>query len=283
MHRSGTSLMSHILQGMGVFLGAEQKLGFVENDTSAAENLGEAESYVRINDWILRQCSATWDRPEAYLEMPLNGKLMFTPVVRRWVSHYWGEFVGEQEISLLNAEHPWGWKDPRTCLLYEVWDKVFPNATYIHVYRNPIDVAWSLYRREVKRNRFMLRKILEDIDAVFRDDFYSALSSRGIHLDSCVDLWKIYVERCMNIQQILPHAKVLHIQFEEMLQSPLSTLEQVREHCQLTVAEDTLSHLASTIRSDRRYAFLSEPKLVDLYQKNQSLEIMKRLQYSDLL
>ncbi|MBW1793701.1 MAG: sulfotransferase [Deltaproteobacteria bacterium] len=41
----------------------------------------------------------------------------------------------------------WGWKDPRTTLTLPLWLKLFPKARIIHVIRNGIDSALSLWRR----------------------------------------------------------------------------------------------------------------------------------------
>jgi hypothetical protein len=40
----------------------------------------------------------------------------------------------------------WGWKDPRTSLLLDFWDKLLDDACYIFVYRFPWDVADSMQR-----------------------------------------------------------------------------------------------------------------------------------------
>jgi hypothetical protein len=41
----------------------------------------------------------------------------------------------------------WGWKDPRTCLFLEFWEPLLPAARFLFLYRHPIEVALSLWRR----------------------------------------------------------------------------------------------------------------------------------------
>lgn len=41
---------------------------------------------------------------------------------------------------------PWGWKDPRTTLLLDFWDRRFGDAVYVLVYRFPWEVADSMQR-----------------------------------------------------------------------------------------------------------------------------------------
>jgi hypothetical protein len=44
-----------------------------------------------------------------------------------------------------------GWKDPRTCLFLDFWEGLLPDASYVMLYRHPMDVAFSLWRRDTER------------------------------------------------------------------------------------------------------------------------------------
>ena len=47
---------------------------------------------------------------------------------------------------------PWGWKDPRTCIVYDLlYARRTPPPRLIAVYRNPLEVVTSLYQRELQR------------------------------------------------------------------------------------------------------------------------------------
>jgi hypothetical protein len=50
---------------------------------------------------------------------------------------------------LTQHQHPWGWKDPRTCLFIDKWHQVFPDARAVVIFRKPEDVVDSLIRREL--------------------------------------------------------------------------------------------------------------------------------------
>ena len=45
----------------------------------------------------------------------------------------------------------WGWKDPRTTLFLNMWDKILDNPRYIFVYRSPFFVIDSLFRRKTDK------------------------------------------------------------------------------------------------------------------------------------
>ena len=51
MHRSGTSMISDILQHLGVFMGAD------------LEYHSESRFFSRLNGWMFYQAGATWDNP----------------------------------------------------------------------------------------------------------------------------------------------------------------------------------------------------------------------------
>lgn len=45
-------------------------------------------------------------------------------------------------------EKPWHWKYPTSALFIDFWMKVYPEAYYVHIVRNPLDVAGSLMTRK---------------------------------------------------------------------------------------------------------------------------------------
>jgi hypothetical protein len=63
--------------------------------------------------------------------------------------------VREQHLSrareLVQARRrggrPWGWKDPRSTLFLDFWQRLLPEANFLFLYRPPWDVVDSLFRR----------------------------------------------------------------------------------------------------------------------------------------
>jgi superfamily I DNA and/or RNA helicase len=53
----------------------------------------------------------------------------------------------EELVNVLTSRHTdWGFKDPRTCLTYSIWQHHIPNHKLIVVVRNPAEV-WFRYKR----------------------------------------------------------------------------------------------------------------------------------------
>ena len=51
MHRSGTTMLSKLLEQFGLFVGSKKE----END--------ESLFFYKLNEWLLRQANASWDNP----------------------------------------------------------------------------------------------------------------------------------------------------------------------------------------------------------------------------
>jgi len=54
---------------------------------------------------------------------------------------------GAKIILEMDSHRPWMLKEPRLCLLFDLWKELLERPVCIHIYRNPIEVANSLYTR----------------------------------------------------------------------------------------------------------------------------------------
>jgi hypothetical protein len=137
MHRSGTSLVSRILNLIGVSLGPEERLmpAHKDNPRGYWENLDA----VAINDEVLAMFGGTWDRPP---RLPAGWEFLadLDPLRAR---------AGAVVSGIGSASaHVTGWKDPRTSLLMPFWQTVAPVWANIVVVRHPFQVAGSLLTRD---------------------------------------------------------------------------------------------------------------------------------------
>jgi hypothetical protein len=128
MHRSGTSCLTGIMQGLGVELGEV----FTENLFNKRGNR-ENGRIVVLNDAVLRHNNAAWNQPL---------------VVSNWTL----EMEGERdriinELSSRPATH-WGFKDTRTLFTLPFWLEGMETPRFIGTYRHPQRVALSLNHRD---------------------------------------------------------------------------------------------------------------------------------------
>jgi hypothetical protein len=141
MHRSGTSVVTRLLNLLGVDLGREESLMAPTPDNEGG--YWEHERITNLNDDVLARLGGTWETPPPILPETLAGAEFadLRRTARRLVA---SEFAGSRL---------WGWKDPRTCLVLPFWQLVVPSARYVICLRNPADVARSMARAIDKVDR----------------------------------------------------------------------------------------------------------------------------------
>ena len=135
MHRSGTSLVSRLLNFLGVHLGPDELIAKTGADNP--KGYWEHQSFVDLNDEILARLGGRWDEPPAFPPAwPRDPRIVdLREKASRLVL---GNFV---------TEPLWGWKDPRTCLTLPFWQDLIGPMRYVMCMRNPCAVAASLSER----------------------------------------------------------------------------------------------------------------------------------------
>ena len=126
MHRSGTSCLTGSLQRRGLHLGEVQ-----ERNPHNPKGNRESRRIMHLNDAVLSHSGGAWNRP---------------PRAVSWSREQAAE-RDEVIASLQAGERPWGFKDPRTLLVLPFWLDAIPGASFVGAYRDPVQVARSLYRR----------------------------------------------------------------------------------------------------------------------------------------
>ena len=148
MHRSGTSMVAHLLYRCGVYLGPEDEL--VPPALGNADGHWENLRFLEVNSDVLTQLAGGWDlapHPPPDWErgpglMPLRNAA--TALVRDFDGH-----------SL------WGWKDPRSSLTLPMWLDLIPGLKVLVCLRSPLEVADSLSKRRGTTRAFGVNLWLE--------------------------------------------------------------------------------------------------------------------------
>jgi hypothetical protein len=134
MHRSGTSVVSRLLNLLGVYLGPPRAISNVGDDNP--KGYWEHHPIALLNDDILIRYGGTWDRPPVFPDgWSRSPELADLKDKARGVL---ADFAGQAL---------WGWKDPRTCLTLPFWQELVGPIRYAMAFRNPGEVIASLQRR----------------------------------------------------------------------------------------------------------------------------------------
>jgi len=133
MHRSGTSLVSHLIAQWGAYMGNDLMPADEHNPDGYWESIG----LTQFNDKLLEHTGNNWFAPPSSVDIQL---LM--------------DFYGDEAHSLVTrmdqSQTVWCWKDPRMVVLLPFWLEVLKDRKiiFIVVYRNPKDVVNSLKKRD---------------------------------------------------------------------------------------------------------------------------------------
>ncbi|WP_456399496.1 sulfotransferase [Persephonella sp.] len=275
MHRSGTSLLSRVLEKTGIFMGTKKD----ENN--------EALFFLKFNDWVLKQANATWDNPYNYTLADEDFKNLMTGLAKKYIKslrriEYLGFKRSLKYRSLEEIDFPWGWKDPRNTFTLDIWLKVFPNAKIIHIYRNPIDVAESLRRRTLKIKKNFKRDFKGNLKFLLTKGYlYYGNSVRVERIDEGIKLWEEYIFRVFEIEKKM-NLEMIHIKYEDFLEKPKETLKEIIKFVELDFKEDKLKTITESINPERKYAFLNDIHLVNIYNRIKTNSIMKTLGYNNI-
>ncbi|MCB0193546.1 MAG: sulfotransferase [Anaerolineae bacterium] len=135
MHKSGTTLVSQMLHHSGINMVDDLAAG-VSYDQG---NKYERQSAKSLNEAIL-DCSGVES-----IDVAVPDTLYLTDEHRSRM-----QAIIQQSTEKYGT---WGFKDPRTSLIYPLWASELPEHKLIVVYRSPEEL-WMRYRADHLRNRY---------------------------------------------------------------------------------------------------------------------------------
>ncbi len=128
MHRSGTSCLAGCLKLFGLNLG-------IVSDYNTYNKKGNQENkrVFKLNESILNANEGRWDAPpNNNLELDERLKTRLKDIVAEYNQ----------------TEKPWGIKDPRMLLTYDLWTPYLPPHMLVGTFRHPLAVSESLFARD---------------------------------------------------------------------------------------------------------------------------------------
>lgn len=125
MHRSGTSFLTGSLQQAGLHLGKHHSWN-PHNRKGNREN----PDIQTLHEMILAHNRGRWDAP---------------PPVSLWSDQHIAR--AKAIIASFSDAATWGFKDPRTLLVFEGWETLLGQMKLVGIFRHPHSVAASLQTR----------------------------------------------------------------------------------------------------------------------------------------
>lgn len=270
MHRSGTSLVSRILDKSGIMMGKD-----LQTDH-------ESKFFIQLNKWIYQNAGADWARPKALEEL-----IDYAPA-RKQVEEYLRiriasssskKFSGRNlKNGLFDMDSKWGWKDPRNGPSLPIWMDIWPEMKIIHVVRHGVDVAASLHSRSLKN-------WTED-EGRFKKwtKMYKWRSSkspirkgqRAATLTHALEFWAEQMD--VEKKVIQSYENVLEIRYEDLLTSPAVVLEDIWNYIGKETDEKLLREIETMVDYSRAFAYKQNEELSVFAQENKS--ILEKFGYS---
>lgn len=262
MHRSGTTMIAKHLEQLGIFMGNKK------------ESNAEAVFFLNINNWLLKQLHARWDEPISFQQLerfPKIKKELIDATQKYVFSHRIKKFLGLTRFlkyrNVNNLPAHWGWKDPRNTFTIDIWKKIFPEAKMIHIYRNPVDVAVSLYNREQKYYSNYKSNIFKKAKKhLLAGNLNYIRSFRVTDMDQGIHLWEEYMNQATHVEEKYA-GEVCTVKYEDYLESPNKELERITRFLNLDVSPSQLEEICQYVDKNRQYAFLKDSYLKQIYEK----------------
>ncbi len=272
MHRSGTTMVTKMLENLGLFVGDQKEVN------------NEALFFWNINNWIfdIALCRADLPYNFRYLnprtkEILVNDLQHFisSPKKKKFLGNKYNHFKSIKELDF-----PWGWKDPKNSFTIDLWKEIFPDAKVLHIYRNPIDSISSFIERDlVMKNRYTLnwkKKLKRDF--LISHNYHT--NFRLYSLEEGYNLWEEYVSRCVELEKSFPDMK--HVRYEDFLANPASQLEEIARFCGLQFSPSDIKEQVKSVKSDRSFAFIRNPEAMEVYLNIKDKPLMKLLHYDKI-
>lgn len=272
MHRSGTSLVSRLLQGLGVHMGA---------DTTKTE---ESIFFRELNRNVMRAHGALWHDPAPMWQVFSDSGIVQS-VARQLQSAC--ESAGSQAYrgNSFGATAAWGWKDPRNTINLPVWLTLFPSARVVHVVRNGIDVADSLVRRSRLHKPVAWSTRLR----IAAHTFVTAgrLPNGTLPFAKCrfrdhahaFDLWRHYMAFADYHAGQVSASRLHTLRFEDLAERPEQELMALARFAGASQKDLQIAEAASSINRQRAWSFTDDDNLADFADTVVADQWMQRYGY----
>lgn len=207
---SGTRALVSLLDNMGVELGR-----LVRDDSRDSVPIGNF-----LHAWLWA-CSSTAGpyNPDAVRDFKFA------------LSLHW---YGASEQLLFNG--PWGWKNPRSIWIVPFLRSVFPNLKFVHLIRDPRDMALSDNKNVLAWHGRVLLGTHYSTDTLLNYLRLWSVANSGL---------AAYAERCMSPDSYLT------VRYEDLCAHPYEVVSKLAAFCRLALQPEDLERAVAQIKPSR--------------------------------
>ena len=222
-------MLTRLLHACGLYLGPKDALmpPQADNPDGFWEHLG----FVALNDELLEALGGAWDLPPKADEKFADASRMDSLRMK-----------GKLLIEGFGSADVWGWKDPRNSLTLAFWQDLLPRMKTVVMVRNPLEVAYSMRKRNGTSYAFGLR------------------------------LWEIYNRRLIETadkhEQLVTH-------YDVFFQNPEQELKRIANFIGLPDAK--LRGAAELVATKRRHTHFTVEQLLDAGVSGEVVELYRGL------
>lgn len=274
MHRSGTTMISNLLEQSGLFLGQKK------------EGNNEATFFIFINNWLMRQTGATWFNPQNFESIYSSDADKSTYEISidyiNWllncpknISYLGFKNFLKYKGKIRNISSSWGWKDPRCSYTLPFWLSLFPDAKVVHIKRHGVDVANSLVVRskEILQQNILKherRKFFPYLVADKTSGFVDSIQNLDHH--KSMSLWWEYNRNFEILKQKFDF-ELYELRYEDFLLGDATKIySDLIEFCDLKQESQKVGmKVLGKLNSNRAYAFKKNLVLSKIEQDNLKL------------
>ena len=221
-------MLTRLLHRCGLYLGPKNALmpPQADNPDGFWEHLG----FVALNDELLEALGGAWDLPPKANENLSDERLDPLRMKARLL------------IEGFHSAQIWGWKDPRNSLTLPFWEDLLPGLKTLIIVRNPLEVAYSMGKRNRTSYAFGLR------------------------------LWEIYNRRL--IEAASKHERLL-THYDLFFENAEKELQRIANFVGLPDAK--IHSAAELVATKRRHTHFTIDQLVDAGVSGEVIELYRAL------
>ena len=258
IHRSGTSLLSKILENQDIFIGRYKDIN------------NESIFFQNINNQIMYEYNSSWDNPKSIFKSKssinldvLISKIKF--ILNNPLNNY--QYFGASNFFRKNnfksLMYNWGWKDPRNIFTLPLWLKIFPKAKVVIMIRHPYDVSNSLIYRNEKNKRKLFLNLFRFIPTAFlsllpMNNKSNKISNSLVSFHDGIKLYEKYYFEIESLKLKYPD-KLYILKYEDLVLDPVKTINCICKYLGMKISKKNIKFL-ETISKERAYNFKSIDK-----------------------